>query len=175
MDPVEERPISREEYIQKVAQRLPPNAGNGGNHPPAGPSPGGPATGSRRAPGCGRKRIRSRRGAPDLSCSRISAAGHDSFPGLLLGSHRRSAGVARQTRVLPVSARQDPALHPNGPLTLPARRNPKAPTRHASGRMMCNHPARLRVDDMTTPRTPTAWMIMLVLSLSHQHTRLRRG
>jgi hypothetical protein len=32
----------------------------------------------------------------------------------------------------------------------------------------------LGADDVKPPRTPAAWMILL-LSLSHQHTRLRRG
>ena len=52
-------------------------------------------------------------------------------------------------RLLPVSAPQDPTLHPNRPLTLPARRPPT--NRHASGG-----------DDVKSPRTPAAWMIMLV-------------
>ncbi len=43
----------------------------------------------------------------------------------------------------------------------PARRNPTP--QPASGG-----------DDMTAPRTPAAWMILLA-SLSHQNTRLRRG
>jgi hypothetical protein len=144
----------------KGAQRLPPNAGNRRNYSPAEPRRGGPPAGAWRAPGCGRKRIGSGRGAPDLPCSRISAAGHDSFPGLLLGSHRRSAGVARQTRVLPVSARQDPALHPNRPLTLPARRDPTPQPATPAAWMMWHD---------TTPHA-CAWMIMLVLSLTSTHT-----
>jgi len=152
----------------KGAQRLPPNAGNRRNYSPAEPRRGGPPAGAWRAPGCGRKRIGSRRGAPHLSCSRISTAEHDSFPGLLLGSHRRSAGTARQTRVLPVSARQDPALHPNGPLTLQSETKSRAPTRLRLGRFDSTAHA-CGVDDMTTPRTPAAWMILLALSHIKTH------
>ena len=164
---MEEPPNSRDEYIQKVLSAYRQTPGTAGiiRQPDRVLAARLPA---RRAPGCGRKRIGSGRGAPHLSGSRISAAGHDSVPGLLLGSDRRSAGVARQTRVLPVSARQDPTLHPNGPLTLQSETKSRAPTRLRLGRFDSTAHA-CGVDDMTTPRTPAAWMILLALSHIKTH------
>src|ERR1035438_8899098 len=126
-----------------------------GHRPPSGQGAGRATLPTRRLRERDRKRIGAGGDAPPDPAHQCAAVGHRSFAGLLPSGDRGSARPEGRSRLLPISA---PQARTHRAPTVARQVIRHQPTMHAFG-----------ADDGKAPRTPAAWMILLVSLLPKKY------